>query len=81
MERAIERICILYQQEQIELAVEEGVDYIIAETFTTLAEAMLAVEAIKGYGKGVYYTCMLHITLMLEETFHYIFPRYYKRVT
>ncbi|PIK45722.1 betaine homocysteine S-methyltransferase 1 [Apostichopus japonicus] len=53
MERAIERICILYQQEQIELAVEEGVDYIIAETFTTLAEAMLAVEAIKGYGKGI----------------------------
>lgn len=41
------------QQEQIEWAVEEGVDYIIGETFNALGEAMLALECIKEYGKGI----------------------------
>ncbi|CAC5420611.1 BHMT [Mytilus coruscus] len=40
-------------KEQIEWAVEEGVDYIIGETFNALGEAMLALECIKEYGKGV----------------------------
>lgn len=39
-------------QEQIEWAVEYGVDYIIAETFNDLGEAMLALKAIQQYGKG-----------------------------
>ncbi|XP_059141150.1 betaine--homocysteine S-methyltransferase 1-like [Physella acuta] len=40
-------------KEQIEWAVEEGVDYIVGETFGELGEAMLALESIKKYGKGV----------------------------
>lgn len=40
-------------KEQIEWAVEEGADYIVGETYTDLAEAKLAVEAIKKYGKGL----------------------------
>lgn len=40
-------------KEQIEWAVEYGVDYIIAETFNDLGEAMLALKAIQQYGKGV----------------------------
>ncbi|VDI18473.1 Hypothetical predicted protein, partial [Mytilus galloprovincialis] len=40
-------------KEQIEWAVQEGVDYIIGETFNALGEAMLALECIKEYGKGV----------------------------
>ncbi|CAL1541585.1 unnamed protein product [Lymnaea stagnalis] len=39
-------------KEQIEWAVEAGVDFIVAETFTELAEAMLALKSIQKYGKG-----------------------------
>ena len=39
-------------QEQVQWAVEGGADYIIAETFNYLGEAMLALEVIKKYGKG-----------------------------
>ena len=42
-------------QEQVEWAVEGGADYIIGETFNYLGEAMLALEAIKTYGKGRYH--------------------------
>eukprot|EP00058_Branchiostoma_floridae_P013384 XP_002598872.1 hypothetical protein BRAFLDRAFT_90102 [Branchiostoma floridae] len=39
--------------EQIEWAVEEGADFIVGETFGFLGEAMLALECIKEYGKGL----------------------------
>lgn len=38
-------------KEQIEWAISEGVDYIVAETFSEYAEAALALECIKEYGK------------------------------
>ena len=37
----------------MEWAVSEGADYIVAETYHTLGEAMLALEVIKEHGKGV----------------------------
>ncbi|XP_045192065.1 betaine--homocysteine S-methyltransferase 1-like [Mercenaria mercenaria] len=40
-------------KEQIELALKYGADYIVAETFAPLGEAMLALECIKKYGKGL----------------------------
>ncbi|XP_064615231.1 betaine--homocysteine S-methyltransferase 1-like [Liolophura sinensis] len=40
-------------KEQIEWAVEEGADFIIGETYSELAEALLALETIKEYGKGL----------------------------
>ena len=40
-------------QEQIEWAVEEGADFILAETFSDLGEALIAMEALKEYGKGM----------------------------
>lgn len=40
-------------KEQVEWAVEENADFIIAETFNDFGEAMLALEAIKKYGKGL----------------------------
>ena len=44
---------LLYQlQEQIEWAVEARADFMIAETYGDLAEAMVALECIKTYGKG-----------------------------
>ncbi|XP_045194452.2 betaine--homocysteine S-methyltransferase 1-like isoform X2 [Mercenaria mercenaria] len=39
--------------EQIELAVKYRADYIVAETFAHHGEAMLALECIKKYGKGL----------------------------
>ena len=39
-------------QEQVQWAVEEGADYIIAETFDILGEAELALECIKAAKKG-----------------------------
>ena len=39
-------------QEQIEWAVEEGADFIVAETFGELSEAKLALECIKAVKKG-----------------------------
>ena len=41
------------KQEQIEWAVEEGADYIVAETFCECGEALIAVKAVKDYGKGM----------------------------
>ncbi|XP_022100758.1 betaine--homocysteine S-methyltransferase 1-like [Acanthaster planci] len=40
-------------KEQIEWAVEEGADFILAETFSDFGEALLALEAVKEYGKGL----------------------------
>lgn len=40
-------------KEQIELAVENGADFIVAETFSHFGEAMLALECIKKYGQGL----------------------------
>ncbi|XP_002740346.1 betaine--homocysteine S-methyltransferase 1-like [Saccoglossus kowalevskii] len=40
-------------KEQTEWAVECGADMIVAETFTYFGEAMLALEVIKSYGKGL----------------------------
>ncbi|XP_045189423.2 betaine--homocysteine S-methyltransferase 1-like [Mercenaria mercenaria] len=40
-------------KEQIEIAVEMGADFILGETFMDTGEAMLALECIKKYGKGV----------------------------
>ncbi|XP_041461289.1 betaine--homocysteine S-methyltransferase 1-like [Lytechinus variegatus] len=40
-------------KEQVEWAVDEGADFIVAETIGHLGEALLATEAIKQYGKGV----------------------------
>ncbi|XP_033106985.1 betaine--homocysteine S-methyltransferase 1-like isoform X2 [Anneissia japonica] len=40
-------------KEQIEWALDYDVDFILAETFPTLGEAKLALEAIQEYGKGV----------------------------
>ena len=39
-------------QEQIEWAVEAKADFMIAETYGDLAEALVALECIKTYGKG-----------------------------
>jgi len=47
-------ICICIYQEQVTWAVEEGVDYMIGETFNDYGEAKLALEAIQKYGKGIY---------------------------
>ena len=43
---------MICQQEQIEWAVQEGADFIVAETFSELGEAKLALEAIQHYGHG-----------------------------
>ncbi|XP_033739938.1 betaine--homocysteine S-methyltransferase 1-like [Pecten maximus] len=40
-------------KEQVEWAVEEGADFIIAETINDYGEAKLALEAIQQYGKGL----------------------------
>lgn len=40
-------------QEQVKWAVEEGCDYIIAETFGYLGEALLALDVIKEYAIGL----------------------------
>jgi len=40
-------------KEQIEWAVEEGADFIIAETYMDYQEAKLALDCIKQYGKGL----------------------------
>ncbi|XP_033739939.1 betaine--homocysteine S-methyltransferase 1-like [Pecten maximus] len=51
-------------KEQVEWAVEEGADYIIAETLSDYGEAKLALEAINQYGKGVpaVITMSLHVS-------------------
>lgn len=71
---------LFISQEQIEWAVEYGVDYIIAETFNDLGEAMLALKAIQQYGKGIVKTVNmyeLNVLLMYNKIivifdFHWI---------
>ncbi len=41
------------KQEQIEWAVEEGADLIVAETFNDCGEALLGVRAAKEFGNGI----------------------------
>ena len=45
-------ICGCYTQEQVQWAVEGGADFIVAESFQELGEALLALECIQKYGKG-----------------------------
>ncbi|XP_071142760.1 betaine--homocysteine S-methyltransferase 1-like [Mytilus edulis] len=47
---AIEKTRAIFK-EQIEWAIAEGVDYIVAESFSEYGEAALALECIKEYGK------------------------------
>ena len=42
----------LVLQECVEWAVQGGADFIVGETYIEFGEAMLALEAIKQYGKG-----------------------------
>ena len=39
-------------QEQVEWAIDEGADFIVAETFGEFGEAKLALESIKNVKKG-----------------------------
>nr|XP_006823591.1 PREDICTED: betaine--homocysteine S-methyltransferase 1-like [Saccoglossus kowalevskii] len=48
----IEQIKEMFR-EQVEWAVEAGADFILAETYTYYGEALLALETIKQYGKGL----------------------------
>jgi betaine-homocysteine S-methyltransferase len=47
-------------EEQVTWAVEEGVDFFIAETFSYLGEALLALEVIKGTGLPSVVTLAIH---------------------
>ncbi|KAL8581952.1 hypothetical protein ACOMHN_027934 [Nucella lapillus] len=49
---AIEKTEMIFK-EQTEWAVEEGADFMVAETFADLGEAMLALKTIQKYGKGM----------------------------
>ena len=44
-------------QECVEWAVKGGADFILGETYQEFGEAMLALEAIKQYGKGIVRLC------------------------
>ena len=44
---------LCYKQEQIEWAVEEGADLIVAETFSNCDEALIGVKAAKEFGNGI----------------------------
>lgn len=52
--------------EQVEWAVEGGADYIIAETFNCVGEALLALDAIKQYGNGL--PAVVTITAYIPDT-------------
>ena len=54
VELSVALIILLFIQEQIEIAVEMGADFILGETYMDTGEAMLALECIKKYGKGTY---------------------------
>ena len=43
---------LLSWQEQVEWATDEGMDFMVGETFFDYGEALLALECIKQYGKG-----------------------------
>lgn len=49
---AIKKAELMFK-EQMEWAVKYGADFIVAETFSELGEAMLALECIKKYAKGL----------------------------
>ncbi|XP_071498403.1 betaine--homocysteine S-methyltransferase 1-like [Diadema antillarum] len=51
-EEAISETKMLFK-EQVQWAVEEGADFIVGETFGHFGEALLGLQAIKEYGKGV----------------------------
>lgn len=50
--QAIEESAKIFK-EQVEWAVQGGADYIVAETFSELGEARLALEAVQKYGQGL----------------------------
>jgi len=58
----IQKQCEQIFKEQIEWIVEEGMDFIVGETFTELGEAMLAMECCKKYGKGLPVVMMMNPT-------------------
>ncbi|XP_048740861.1 betaine--homocysteine S-methyltransferase 1-like isoform X3 [Ostrea edulis] len=60
---------VLAFTEQIEWAVEGGADFIVAETFGEFGEAMLALESIKQYGKGLpaVITLSVPMTMMMHD--------------
>ncbi|KAK7494841.1 hypothetical protein BaRGS_00013968 [Batillaria attramentaria] len=49
---AVEKTEAMFK-EQIEWAVQEEADFIVAETFSELGEAMVALDAIRKYGNGL----------------------------
>jgi betaine-homocysteine S-methyltransferase len=53
--------------EQVAWAVEAGVDYVIAETFSFAQEALLALDAIKGHGVPSVVTLALHAEPVTRE--------------
>ena len=48
-------IFIFEWQEQIEWAVDAGADFIVAETYDTFGEALIATKACKVCAKGRYH--------------------------
>ena len=57
---------MFWDQEQIEWAVEEGADFILAETFQFFGEAKLALECIKKYGKGNFLFCKTNYIVIIN---------------
>lgn len=56
----------------MEWAVEGGADYIIAETFNCVGEALLALDAIKQYGNGkklMFFFCLFVKMVRNENIF------------
>jgi betaine-homocysteine S-methyltransferase len=54
-------------EEQVAWAVEAGVDYVIAETFSFAQEALVALEAIKAHGVPSVVTLALHAEPVTRE--------------
>ena len=57
-------------QEQVEWAVEEGADFIVAETFGELSEAKLALECIKSVKKGKLFALPYIHTILLYTNWY-----------
>lgn len=57
------QICAMYE-EQLKWAVEEGIDFVIAETIEWLGEALIALEVIKSFGL----TAVVNLNPIYEET-------------
>ena len=60
----------LSHKEQITWAIEEGAGYIIAETFSRLEEAKLALQCILEYGNGGY-TFSTKQFIFMNFSFHF----------